>query len=195
MLDETTFSAFRDIGRDLFLRGLVSSHAGNLSVRTGAAVWITRTGAMLGRISPGDVIEVDPVGPDPIDSRASSELTVHRAIYGATGAGAVVHAHPPYATLLSMLQDELTPIDSEGYHVLGRVHVVNIGTAAAAGLPESARAVSEALKEHRIVLLKGHGSFARGDTLEHAYMPTSSLEASSFYLYHLLERQGRGILQ
>jgi L-fuculose-phosphate aldolase len=195
MLDETTFSAFRDIGRDLFLRGLVSSHAGNLSVRTGTAIWITRTGAMLGRITRDDAIEVDPVGPDPIDSHASSELTVHRAIYGATGAGAVVHAHPPYATLLSMLQDELTPIDSEGYYVLGRVHVVDIGAVVAAGLPESARAVSEALKEHRIVLLKGHGSFARGDTLEHAYMPTSSLEASSFYLYHLLRRQGQGILQ
>ena len=191
MLDEATFSAFRDIGRDLFLRGMVGSHAGNLSVRTGAAIWITRTGAMLGRITRNDVIEVDPAGPDPIDSRASSELTVHRAIYHATGAGAVVHAHPPYATLLSMLQDELTPVDSEGYYVLGRVHVVSIGTIGTAGLPESARAVSEALKEQRIVLLKGHGSFARGDTLEHAYMPTSSLEASSFYLYHLFRRQGQ----
>jgi L-fuculose-phosphate aldolase len=191
MLDEATFSAFRDIGRDLFLRGLVSSHAGNLSVRTGGAIWITRTGAMLGRITRDDVIEVDPVGPDPIDSLASSELTVHRAIYDAIGTGAVVHAHPPYATLLSMLQDELTPIDSEGYYVLGRVHVVNIGTIGTAGLPESARAVSETLKEQRIVLLKGHGSFARGDTLEHAYMPTSSLEASSFYLYHFLGRQGQ----
>jgi len=193
MLDETTFSAFRDIGRDLFLRGLVSSHAGNLSVRAGAAIWITRTGAMLGRILRDDVIEVDLVGPDPSDSRASSELAVHRAIYGMTGAQAVVHAHPPYATLLSMLQDELEPVDLEGYHVLGKVPVVNIGAAAVAGAPESAGAVSGALKEQRIVLAKGHGSFGRGETLEAAYMATSSLEASSFYLYHLLGRQRPGI--
>jgi L-fuculose-phosphate aldolase len=193
MLDEAIFTAFRDIGRDLFLRGMVSSHAGNLSVRAGATIWITRTGAMLGRIFEGDVIEVDLVGPDPTDSRASSELAVHRAIYGMTGAGAVIHAHPPYATLLSMLHDELEPVDLEGYHVLGRVRVVNIGVTAAAGAPESAEAVSEALKGQRIVLAKGHGSFARGETLEAAYMATSSLEASSFYLYHLLGRQRPGI--
>jgi len=193
MLDEATFSAFRDIGRDLFLRGLVSSHAGNLSVRTRATIWITRTGSMLGRITHEDVIEVGQVGPGPLDSRASSELAVHRAIYGATGAGAVIHAHPPYATLLSMLQNELLPVDLEGYRVLGRVLVKNTGKAKAAGAPESAGAVSEALKEHRIVLAKGHGSFARGETLEAAYMATSSLEASSFYLYHLLGQPGPGI--
>jgi len=192
MLDEAMFSAFRDIGRDLFLRGMVSSHAGKLSVRAGGIIWITRKGAMLGRITRDDVIETGEAGPDPPDSRASSELAVHRAIYGATGGRAVVHAHPPYATFLSMFQDELVPVDLEGFHVLGRVPVVNIGRAAA-GAPEAARAVSEALKEHRIVVAKGHGTFARGETLEAAYMATSSVEASSFYLYHLLGRQVPGI--
>ena len=188
MLEETVFAAFRDIGRDLFLRGLVSSHAGNMSVRTGQGICITRTKSMLGRITRDDVVDVNVVGPDPNDSRASSELIVHRAIYRVTGAGAIVHAHPPYATLLSMFRDELTPIDSEGCYLLQRVPVTSIEKTVTVGLPESAHAVSEALKEHKIIMLKGHGSFARGDTLEDAYMLTSSLEASSFYLYQL---QGR----
>lgn len=187
MLEEAMIAAFRDIGRDLFLRGLVSSHAGNMSVRTAEGICITRTKSMLGRIAPGDLVEVDAAGPHPNDGRASSELIVHRAIYRATGAGAVVHAHPPYATLLSMLQDELCPVDSEGCYLLEKVPVVDLGRSITIGLPESARAVSEALKENRIVVLKGHGSFARGETLEDAYMLTSSLEASSFYLYHLLK--------
>lgn len=45
--------------------------------------------------------------------------------------------------------------------------------------------MSEHLKDYKVVLVRGHGSFARGDMLEEAYMLTSSLEASSFFLYHL----------
>jgi L-fuculose-phosphate aldolase len=188
MLEEDAFTAFRDIGRDLFVRGLVSSHAGNMSIRAKEGIYITRTKSMLGRITRGDLVRVDAVGPDPSDARASSELIVHRAIYEATGSTAVVHAHPPYATLLSMFQDELVPVDSEGCYLLQRVPVKKIDRQVTVGLPESARIISEALKAHEIVMLRGHGSFARGDTLEDAYMVTSSLEASSFYLYHLRMR-------
>jgi L-fuculose-phosphate aldolase len=188
MFEETFFASFRDIGRDLFLRGLVSSHAGNMSVRTEGGICITRTKSMLGRITRNDLVDVDAIGPGPGDDRASSELIVHRAIYRATGAGAIVHAHPPYATLLSMLRDELVPVDSEGCYLLQKVPVKSVNKTITVGLPESAHAISEALMECRIVMLKGHGSFARGDTLEDAYMLTSSLEASSFYLYQLRER-------
>jgi hypothetical protein len=31
MLEEKSFALLRDIGRDPFLRGLISSHAGNIS--------------------------------------------------------------------------------------------------------------------------------------------------------------------
>jgi L-fuculose-phosphate aldolase len=188
MLEETTFAAFRDIGKDLFLRGLVSSHAGNMSVRTAEGIYITRTKSMLGRITRDDLIDVDAAEPGPRDNRASSELTVHRAIYRAGGAGAVVHAHPPYATLLSMLQNELVPIDWEGCYLLQKVPVEGIDRTMFVDLPESAHVISEALKKHKIIMLKGHGSFARGDSLEEAYMLTTTLEASSFYLYHLRER-------
>ena len=38
---------FQTVGRDLFTRGLVSSNSGNLSMRLGDQVIITRRGAML----------------------------------------------------------------------------------------------------------------------------------------------------
>jgi len=185
MVEETIFAAFREIGRDLFLRGLVSSHGGNMSVRTPQGICITRTRCMLGRITRNDVVEADAVGPGPNDSLASSELIVHRAIYRSTGAGAVLHAHPPHATLLSMVRDALVPIDPEGCSLLQKVSIVSVDRTVAAGSPESTGAVSEALRAYGIVMLKKHGSFARGDTLEDAYMLTSCLEASSFYLYRL----------
>ncbi len=183
MPEESTFAMFRDIGRDLFLRGLVTSHAGNLSLRTKERICITRRGAMLGRIGEEDLVDVDPTDPGSTIARASSEVLVHRAIYEKTSSLAVVHAHPPYATLLSMLNEELIPNDWEGSYHLKKVPVVSMETTV--GSQESAGLVSEALRDHKAVMLKGHGSFARGDTLEEAYMLTSSLEASAFYLYHM----------
>jgi len=183
MLEEGTFAMFRDIGRDLFLRGLISSHAGNISLRMGQNICITRRGSMLGRITREDLAEVDLHKADPHDLRASSEVAVHRAIYRNTDALAIVHAHPPYATLLSMLLEELVPVDSEGSYFFEKVPVVSVERAI--GSREAAEPVSESLKDYRIVMIRGHGSFARGDTLEDAYMLTSSLEASAFYLYHL----------
>jgi L-fuculose-phosphate aldolase len=185
MLDTPTFDLLRDIGRDLFLRGLISSHAGNISVRAGRKVYITRRASMLGRLAPSDMVEIDLEQKDANILMASSELAVHRAIYEQTSALSVVHAHPPYATLLSLFKDELIPVDSEGSYLFKKVPVVSVEKTI--GSTESSRIVSEALRDYRIVLMRGHGSFARGDMLEEAYMYTSSLESSSFYLYHLNE--------
>ena len=59
MLDEMTFSTFRDLGRDIFLRGLISSHAGNMSIRQGQNIFITRRASMLGRLREGDIIAIN----------------------------------------------------------------------------------------------------------------------------------------
>jgi L-fuculose-phosphate aldolase len=185
MPEESTFTQFQEIGRDLFVRGLISSHAGNISVRMGRRISITRRGSMLGRIKEGDLVDVDLHEPDSHILRASSEIVVHRAIYTNTSALAVVHAHPPYATLLSMVSDELVPVDSEGSYLFKKVPVVSVEKTV--GSQESAQLVSEALKDYKIVMLRGHGSFARGDLLEDAFMLTSSLEASAFFIYHLNE--------
>ena len=48
---------FQRFGRDLFLAGLNSSHSGNLSVRRGDKIIITRRGSMLGNLAEQDIIE------------------------------------------------------------------------------------------------------------------------------------------
>ncbi len=184
MIEKNVIKSFIDIGRDIFLRGLISSHAGNMSVRTGKHLYLTRRGSMLGRLTAADIIKLDlERTDDPNILLASSEFVVHRAIYIKTDALAVIHAHPPYGTLLSMAYGELIPVDFEGSYHLKRIPVATSENAVAS--QESAKIVSDHLKDHRIVLMRGHGSFARGETLEEAYMLTSSLEASAFYLYHL----------
>jgi len=192
VLDEATFLIVRDIGRDLFLRGLISSHAGNMSVRADRTIHITRRGSMLGRLRREDMVDVDMKESDECVPAASSELAAHRAVYSSTQAHAVIHAHPPYATLLSMMREEIVPIDFEGSYLFKAVPVIvaekNMGS------EEAAAAVSNALQDHDVVVVRGHGSFARGDTPEEAFMFTTSLEASSFYVYHMHEaREGRAV--
>ena len=182
MIDAHLADTFSSIGRDIFLRGLISSHAGNMSTRAGRRMYLTRRGSMLGRLSAGDIVEIPVEADDSHILMASSEVVIHRAIYRNTSALAVVHAHPPYATLLSMRHDEIIPIDSEGSYLFKRVPVVV--SEKTIGSPEASVLVSEYLQDFKIVLLRGHGSFARGDMLEEAYMYTSSLEASCFFVFH-----------
>jgi L-fuculose-phosphate aldolase len=174
---------FKEIGRDIFLRGLISSHAGNMSARIGDHIYITKRASMLGMLGEKDIIELDLNQDNSNVPTASTELVVHTAIYKNTSALAIVHAHPPYATLLSMLQDEIIPLDSEGSYFFKKIPVVT--PVKTIGSPEAAKLVSEQLQEYKIVLIRGHGSFARGDTLEEAFMYTTSLESTAFFVYHL----------
>jgi len=180
--EKTLFRQFKEFGRDLFLRGLISSHAGNMSARIGNRIHITGRGAMLGRLERGDIVSID-IGSDDRDAARgpSSEAPVHRAIYRETGALAIVHAHPPYATLLSITEDLLIPVDWEGSYFFKKIPVLMPGKRG--GKKDAADMIGKGMKDHKAILVRGHGSFARGDTLEEAYMLTSSLEASAFFIY------------
>jgi L-fuculose-phosphate aldolase len=105
---------------------------------------------------------------------ASTEIVVHRAIYQATSALAIVHTHPPYAIAQSLVKDEIVPVDSEGSYLLHKVPVV--AAQLTAGSTEVAELLPQWLKEYDLVMLRGHGPFAIGHLLEEAYQLTSVLE-------------------
>ncbi len=115
---------FQSIGRDLFLAGVISSHGGNMSVRMGDRILITRRGSMLARLEERDLIEIGLEENDANIMLASTEIIVHRAIYQGTAAQAIVHTHPPYAIARSLVSDEIVPVDSEGSYLLHKVPVV-----------------------------------------------------------------------
>jgi len=119
---------------------------------------------------------------------ASSEIRVHRAIYQETSALAVVHAHPPYTVVLSLTREAIVPVDSEASYLLHRVPVVSAERTIGSG--EAAALVAPALRDYKIVVLRGHGTFAVGQFLEEALQWTTCLEAASKILY-LLELSGK----
>ncbi len=174
MIDERVYQMFQEIGRDLYVHNLVSSHGGNISVRFGDRIIIKRRGAMLGRLKPHDLIETGLEKNDSGVALASTELIVHRAIYHATPALAVVHAHPRRAIALSLSRDEIIPIDNEGSYLLKKIPVVE--TEFASGSRQMADTIAGALKSYKIVMMRGHGSFATGQTLDEAFQWTDALE-------------------
>ena len=180
MIDQRLYEEFRDIGRDIFVIGLTSSHGGNMSVRVGDKIIIKRRGAQFGRLKPTDFVETSFHGKDSGIVRASTELIVHRSIYKKTSALAVIHAHPRTAITLSLTRDEIIPIDIEGSYVLHKIPVVTVEMAS--GSPEMAEKISEGLQSYKIVMQRGHGCFAIGQTLEEAYHWISALEEVSYII-------------
>lgn len=168
--------AFQQVGRDLFLQGLNSSHSGNLSARDREILWITRTGAPLGRLTARDLVAVPMSNPASRADVASSELAVHLEIQGHQTAGAVVHAHPPAVVALSMRRERIEPLDLEGHYHLRSVAVLP------APQPydprEVAGPVARSLERERIVVVRGHGTFSRGTDLWEALHWCSALEHS-----------------
>ncbi len=174
------YELFREVGRDLFLAGHVTARHGNLSVRDGDRIYITRSGSMLSRLEPNDIISTR-MEPSERDRGCSRELVVHRAVYEATDATAICHAHPPHTMFRSLIEDEIRPLDSEARFVIGDsvpvlVPKVKIGSA------EAAEMLAEALQSVPVAVLRTHGPFAVGETLWDAWGIIAVLEESCHIL-------------
>jgi len=177
MVDPRIYEMFREIGEDLYTAQMISSHGGNLSIRLGDRVIIKRRGAQLGRLKPHDLIETRLDKNDSGVALASTELLVHRTVYLNTPALAICHCHPRTAVAFSFSRDELVPVDNEASYLLKKIPVVT--EEFASGTPQMANKVANALKDYKIIMLRGHGSFAIGSTLEEAFHWSSTLEESA----------------
>lgn len=178
--------ALVEAARTVARSGLVVGSSGNLSVRRGDAVLVTPRRAKLGAIDPADCVAValadGAVAADhATDSEPSSEADLHRAVYEATGAGAVVHTHSHFATVLGTLVDELPAVHYGLTAFGGPVRVVPF---AIFGSPELAASVGAAFDGRRGALLRNHGAVVAADTLEGAVDLALQLEWLCSVAYH-----------
>ena len=161
---------FERIGKRLFTEHLVGGNFGNMSVKADSdSYYITRTGSYLDA-DPCQVVLM------PLNGRqtpgASSEWRVHTAVYNSSEHQAIVHAHPQFAVAMSLLEDEIIPVDSEGKLLAQRIEIVD-GPCGSQGLADS---VAAGLAHSKIVIARGHGTFAAGKNLDEAYLYTSLAE-------------------
>ena len=160
-------------GERLFERRLVSGWGGNISRRYGRSRFlITGQHAALGFLGSKDVVEIDAGGHavNPKE-RPSSETPLHLAVYAATDARAVVHVHPAEIIAYCRGRSEFIPLSFEEEYSLGRVPVIpHDGPTVADPAP-----VAEQLRHHPVVILRDHGTVARGRDLREAFLITDLL--------------------
>ncbi len=170
-------------GKKIVTAGLAHSHFGNVSKRVGDQMLISTTGSMLDELE-GQIVTVpvDSASPDEMDVIASTEVNVHRAIYNATSALAILHGHSKYAVVESLLHEsQIVPEDSESIYFLHEIPVVTGGI----GSEELARNAASALRDHKGTIARGHGTFARGATVDEAFVILSSIEHACMVKYLL----------
>ncbi len=168
------FKIFSRVGKALENKGLVIAHGGNMSVREGEKILITRHGAVMGELKRGDIVQI---GLDGFWKEASMEHPTHQSIYKKTSARAIIHSHPPYTILLSTLTDRIIPLDEEARIILGEVPVLKVEKKVSS--EEVAEKAPLFLTSSKIVVVEAHGTFAIGDSLEEAFFNTLLLENAS----------------
>ncbi|MBD3354216.1 MAG: fuculose phosphate aldolase [Candidatus Lokiarchaeota archaeon] len=184
VIDESIYKVFDKVGKHLVSQGLNTSHSGNISIRSGGRIIIKKRSAMLGNLEPEDIIECALEEEDSGALLASTELGVHRQIYLQTDAMAVVHAHAPFCTILSMVEDEITCIDAEGVFMYKKIPVIELDVPA--GASEAAEKVPPVLRNYPCVVVRSHGVFAKGMTLEDALQNVTGPEQSARIRYYTM---------
>jgi methylthioribulose-1-phosphate dehydratase len=190
-----------EIGREAHARGWALGTSGNLSAVTSRdplRLAITPSGADKGRLAPEQILEIDgDARKVQGDGKPSDESRIHLEVVRARGAGAVLHTHSVWSTLLSEAHAAHGGIAISGYEMLKglegiRTHVhrewlpiVENRQDWAAGAP-TVRAALDAHPGAHGLLLRGHGLYTWGADLVQARRHLEVLE----FLLEVVGRSG-----
>lgn len=192
-------AALTDLVRNFYSRGWALGTSGNFSAvesRDPFRILITPTGADKSLLTPEQLVLVDASGKLLEGSRKPSvETALHLAIARARRAGAVLHTHSIWSTILSDAQASAGGVSIEGYEMLKGLEGVEThrhrewlpiieNTQDIAAL---ASAVEQKLEQDSRLhgfLLRRHGLYTWGDNLAQAKRHLEILE-------FLLEVMGR----
>jgi L-fuculose-phosphate aldolase len=164
-------------GRRLVSSGLTVGSGGNLSVLDAERrlIAITPSGVMYDYLCPDSVVVVDMEGRVVEGTlKPSSELDFHLGLYrGFPDAGAVVHAHSPYATTFACLRWEIPAV----HYLIGLAgKKVPVAPYATYGTKELAANIVASMQGVQAVLLANHGLVVRGVSLEEAFNAAEETE-------------------
>ncbi len=205
---EWAYKNLRTIGEALGRVNANNTHSGNLSVRDPEnpdLFYITASGSQIGALVPHDIVPVRFSRVSWGDTRGSTESDNHRKILMHPGTNAVVHSHGIYTSSVSFDTKEkelfmkylgeddkgreefmFHPVDFYGSFIVGEVrcgtYVQPVGSA------EMTERLPKYLADNRLTIVRGHGPFARGNSLEDGLYRLTTIEISSMSLMHLRRR-------
>jgi len=195
--------AFNEIGSDFHARGWVLGTSGNFSTvisRKPLKLIITASSISKADIRPADVLTVGangaPVGRSGTSRlRPSAETALHVAVVKSRAAGAVLHTHSVWSTVMSELFGAERGLRLSGFEMLKGLEGVSSHEHTEwlpilendQDIPALARRVEAVMEQSPAIhgfLLRGHGLYTWGDDLAQARRHVEILE-------FLLETTGR----
>ena len=154
------------VGRYTVQRRLVDSFFGNISYSNGDLIYISQTASSLDELH-GCIDPVPFENSSTVGITASSELVAHRSIFELTACRAILHGHPRFAVVMSMICAEKESCqvtdcwkDCTKVRFLGHTPVV-AGEIGAGGI---ARNVPPVIGGTGAAIVYGHGVFSTGRT-------------------------------
>lgn len=173
-----------DIAKRIYTNGFVAANDGNVTVKLSDTEYLTTpTGISKGYLTPEMIVKVNELG-EKLDGEytPSSEVKVHLKVYAQReDVGAVVHAHPPFATTCAVAH---IPLDEyilpEAVYALGAVPIVPY---AQPSTQELADGLIPYLQNYDAFILENHGTVTVGANLIQAYYKTETLEYNAKITY------------
>jgi methylthioribulose-1-phosphate dehydratase len=192
-----------EVGREFHVRGWVLGTSGNFSAvlhREPLCLAITSTGSDKGHLSVGQILELDETltvfrG----EGRPSAETALHVAIVLRRQAGAVLHTHSVWSTVLSGWHASRGGVAIEGYEMLKGLAGIHTHkhrewlpiVENSQDMHELAQEISQTLEENPSAhgfLLRGHGLYTWGADLAEA---KRHVEIFEFLMETLVRANGK----
>jgi methylthioribulose-1-phosphate dehydratase len=178
------------VGRRLDARGMAPATTGNYSVRLrGGRIAVTVSGRHKGRLVKDDVTQIDLDARPLEEQRPSAEAALHARVYRLyERVGAVLHVHSVASTTLTRLLPRDADLILEGYETLKVLPGVSTHDTRVTipvfdnsqDMPALAHTVQARFATLRpdppALLLRGHGVYAWGATVEEAERVIEALE-------------------
>lgn len=166
--------------------GLIHGTSGNIAVRDFEenVIAISPSGRAYDSMTAEEIAIVTLDG-EWIDGpyKPSSETPMHTAVYRARpDVGATVHVHGLFSTVMAMEGEQLAPSTPPQ----AEIAPIRIVPFELPGSEELARRVVESLGRNRALLLKNHGSFCCGKTIDEAMTAAIYTEEAAQTAYYAL---------
>ena len=188
---ERVAAGLADMGRSFYARGWVLGTSGNFSAvleRKPLRLAVTTSGVHKGGLTPGEVLEIDENAKVLRgEGKPSAEALLHLTLARARGAGAILHTHSVWSTILSEAFASQGGLWIAGYEMLKGLEGVTSHEHRewlpilenSQDMPALARQIQATLRRHpdsHGFLLRRHGLYTWGRDLAEARRHVEILE-------------------
>ena len=178
-------------GRSLYAEGLTHGASGNISARVPGTsrCLIKPSGYRFCDLEPEHFIVVDIESREVLEGegKPSIEIPFHTRLYMLRPqAGSVVHVHPKYSTIMSILGKEIVPMGMDLFSAPALARGIPLSRFAPLGTEELADNLVEVMREHVACLMPHHGITAIGKTIEEAANNARVVESLAELQYHVM---------